>query len=60
MLATLTSHHNLVHAGACVYDPEESRVGTGLQRFISYCLPGTLTHQYGGAPEGGDASGEEQ
>ena len=33
---------------------------TGLQRFISYCLPGTLTHQYGGAPEGGDASGGEQ
>ena len=26
MLATLTSHHNLVHAGACVYDPEQSRV----------------------------------
>ena len=26
MLATLTSHHNLVHAGACVYDPEQSSV----------------------------------
>ena len=29
MLATLTSHHNLVHAGACVYDPEQSRVKQG-------------------------------
>ena len=26
MLDTLTSHHNLVHAGAWVYDPEQSRV----------------------------------
>ena len=26
MLATLTSHHNLGQAGACVYDPEQSRV----------------------------------
>ena len=26
MLATLTSHHSLVHAGACVNDSEQSRV----------------------------------
>ena len=59
MLATLTSHHNLGQAGACVYDPEQSRVEQDYGDLFLTVFQVPL-HQHGGAPEGGDASGGEQ
>ena len=52
MLATLTSHYNLVQAGAVV-------LASNRELTQDLFLTGTPAQQHGGAPEGGDASRRE-